>query len=190
MKRNAASLSLFCTMVLIAGCATVQRTETTTTETNAEAGDSNYTDDLRDVAMQIEAAITAGDREAVIESRGSIVANSAIVAQAIRTRAARAVLVEEFRATGHVIEQWDGLLHIQRSREYKDSGTRRSRDRDAVLIMGENQNRWSIYEGILEASDMSNRHLNTVQKTFTEVRIKQLKPGDRYVNQEGEKVVK
>lgn len=159
-----------------------------------QSGLSDYgnlpVEQLREVANEIEAAVSAGNREPAIANRDSVIVDSEEVVQAIRTRAARAELVGEFRATGHAVEQQNGMLHILRSQAYKKSGTRRTRDRDAVLVMGENDNRWSIYEGILEASDFPPKSLGAIQTIFAQARIEHLGPAEKYENEMGERVAK
>ena len=148
------------------------------------------TEPLRAVALDIEKAVRAGDRTPDIEDRGGIVVNTDEVLQAIRTRAARAELVNRFRETGHACEHRDGLLWIIRSAEYKKSGNRRKRDLDARLVIWENEDRRAIYTGILKASGLPRTARGAVQEIFHGARVQCLPPGQKYENEAGDVVRK
>jgi len=146
-------------------------------------------DRLREVALEIERAVEAGNRTPDIPDRGGIVINTEDVLQSIRTRAARAELVNRFRDTGHAYEH-QGLLWILRSAEYKKSGTRRKRDLDARLVIWENEDRRRIYGGILEAGNFPRQSRTAIQEVFHEARVACLRPGQKYMNASGEIVCK
>ena len=143
-------------------------------------------DDLRQVADEIERAVARGDREAEIANRGAVVVDTDAIRQAIRTRAARRELVDAFLQTGFVWERRDGLLWVIPSKEYKRAGTRRDRDRNALLVSGENTDRWAIYEGIIKASSFSPRSLSALKSIFFEQHLKHMKTGQKYETEDGQ----
>jgi hypothetical protein len=145
---------------------------------------------LEAVAADIEAAVRAGDRTFTISDQGGIVVSDERVVQAIRTRIARAELIDEFLDSGFAWERTNGLLEVIRNREYKRARTRRQKDRDALLIMSENADRWAIYEGILKASKLSPRALSAIQLSFHTARIPLLAPGQLYEDNAGQRVAK
>ncbi len=145
---------------------------------------------VRDIAREVEAAVHAGNRDATIEDREGVTVSVPEIQQAIRTRAARRELIAEFLDSGHAWERVNGMIAILRTTAYKKRGDRHDRDREALLIMGENNDRWFIYEGILKANDFSPRALPAVQALFSEARIAQLAPGQKYEDAAGELAVK
>ena len=142
-------------------------------------------DTLREIAVQIEQAVKDGEREPQIEDRGGVVLSTDTIKQAIRTRAARAHLVEAFLQTGHAWERRNGMLEIIRSREYKKFGTSRDRDRNAMVIMGEGADRWALYEGIIDAGNFPGKSLGAVQRIFFEARLEVLSDGVKYEDESG-----
>ena len=147
------------------------------------------TEEMRALAVEIEEAVQAGNRSAQFEDRAGLVVNEEAVLQAIRTRAARSELVNQFRGTEFGVEEPDGLIHIHRTKEYNAATTYRQRDRNALLVMGENNDRWAIYEGIRETSKLTPRALGAIQRIFYEVRLETLPPGQNYKDTEGNTLV-
>lgn len=143
-------------------------------------------DSLREVAREIEQAVHDGNRELVIADRDGVVVNTEGIQQAIRTRAARAHLVDAFLQTGHAWERRNGLIDVLRSREYKKFGTSRDRDRNALVIVGENTDRWAIYEGLIDAGNFRAKSLGAVQRIFFEVRLELLTDGVKYESESGD----
>lgn len=140
---------------------------------------------MRQKASEIEAAIRAGTKEAVFADESGIVVNTPEILQAIRTRATRQALLDEFLDSGFGYETSSGLVEIRRSNEYKKATTRRERDKHAMLVMGENSDRWALYEGILRASRFPARSLSAIQQIFYEARLPLLESGQRYETAEG-----
>lgn len=173
-------------LVVLAGCASVgnpfARMKPDYNALPAEA--------MRAVAKEIEAAVARGDREPKVADRGGVVVSTPEIQQAIRTRAARATLVGNFLDTGFAWERSNGLIAILRSREYKRAGASRDRDRNAVVVIGENQNRWTIYEGIIKASKLSPRALGAIQDIFHKARLEHLNAGQKYEDANGAVAVK
>ena len=143
-------------------------------------------EDFRTLARNIEAAVAASDREADIEVPAGLTIDRDEVKQAIRTRAARQELIDTLRDTGFGIEQANGLIAVDRGGDYKRASTKRERDRNAVLVMGENNDRWALYEGLLKANDLPGRALGAIQAVFAQERRAFLEPGHRFEDKEGE----
>lgn len=169
-------MALVCVGVL-AGCASVPSVPFVRAEPKL---DTVPEADLRAVAEQIEAAVRAGDSTAKIENRGAIVADFPELQQAVKSRAIRFPLIDGFLNSGHAYENASGLVAVQRSAQYKKEGTAQDRDRDALLVMSENNNRWTIYEGIVERSNLQQRSLSAVQEIFRQVRVAGMGSGQRY----------
>lgn len=177
-----APLCVILAALFLGGCATVKRPfvamKPDYTALPAEA--------LRELARGIEREISKGNRDATFENREGLVVDTDEIRQAIRTRAARAHLVDAFLDTGHAWERRNGLLWVLRSSAYKKAGTGKSRNRDALLVMGENNDRWTLYEGILKGSKLPPRALSGIQATFADARIEFLGPGQKYEAESGQ----
>jgi len=143
---------------------------------------------LREVARAIEQAVVDGVREPSLPSHDGIVVSGDAVLQALRTRAARSELITGFRDTGHVAEMRNGTIAIVNSREYKKDSRRGDRSRNALLVMSENDDRWTLYEGLVEDNNFPPRSLSAVQRTFFEARVESLGTGHRYENEQSELV--
>jgi len=147
-------------------------------------------DALQSAAVDIEEAVQAGNRQPAIADREGLVFSSDIVQQAIRTRAARAELVNDILDRGFAREDNNGLLSILESKEYKKATTRRQRDRDALLVLNENNDRWTLYEGIIKDSKLPAKSLSAIQETFHNARIDVMKTGQKYETASGETLAK
>jgi hypothetical protein len=147
-------------------------------------------DALKTAAADIEKAVKDGNRELVLTNHDGLTLNTPGIGQAVRTRAARAQLVAKLLSTGFAVEQKDGLVSVLRSREYKKATTSDERDRNALLVMSENANRWSIYEGIVKSSNLPSKYLGTVQDAFFRARVELLASGQKYQDDAGKTVVK
>ncbi len=173
-------------ILLLAGCSTVHNPFW-----RIKADYSNLPETaLRAVAADIEQAVAEGNREPDIPDRDGVIVNRPEIRQAIRARAARRGILSEFLDTGHAYEKRNGLVYLLPSKEYRKSTKRRQRDRNALLIMNENNDRWTLYEGIVKASNLPPRALSAVQEIFYQARIERLSPGHKYENLEGEIVEK
>lgn len=142
------------------------------------------------LAQTIEEAVVAGDRSPALGAAAGASAESELVRQAIRTRAARYELVDALRATGHAYEARNGLLTIQRSSEYKRATTSRERDRNALLVMGENNDRWNLYEGLVKENGWPPDALGAVKAIFHKARVAAMPPGQKYEDDGGAIMVK
>ena len=148
------------------------------------------TEQVEALAAEIEAAVTSGNREFTPGDRNGLVVSDERVVQAARTRIARSELIGDFLDSGHAWERNNGLIAILRTREYKKARTRREKDRDALLIVSENQDRWAIYEGLVKANNLSPRALSAIQEIFYKARIQLLDEGNAYEDTSGQNVVK
>ena len=146
--------------------------------------------ELHEAAAAIERAAMQEEREPQLGDFPGVVLDTPEIKQAIRARAARAALVKKFLEAGYACEQQNGTIKIINSNEYKKNTTSRDRDRNAVLIMGENQSRWALYEGIVKASNWPAKALGAVQHSFYQARVALLEPGARYEDDAGNIVVK
>ena len=141
---------------------------------------------LREVAREIEQAVHDGNREFSIADRDGILVSAEPIHQAIRTRAARAHLVAAFLESGHAWERRNGLIDVIHTPEYKKFGTSRDRDRDALVVLGENTDRWAIYEGIIDAGNFPGKSLGAIQRIFFEARLEALSDGTKYETESGD----
>ncbi len=140
---------------------------------------------MRDLANELEQAVQMGNRTPAIADREGIVVNTDLILQTIRTRAARIERVNALLGTGHVVEKRNGLLYIIRTKAYKKSTTRQQRDRDALVVMGENGDRWALYEGLLEASQFPPRALSAIQEIFHIARVEAMPRDAKYEDASG-----
>ncbi len=147
-------------------------------------------DELRAFAAHVEQCVAQGEREPVLEEYSSIDTDNEEIKQMIRTRAARAQLVQELLTSGFAYEQKSGTIATIRTREYKQATDRRKRDQDALLVMSENANRWTLYESLVKASNWKPGALGAVQNAFFEARCALLAPGQKYEGPDGDIVVK
>lgn len=137
-------------------------------------------EDLKNVARSIEEIAAAGSEEFTVATAGGIVVDTPEILQAVRTRAIRRPLINDFLDSGFGIEEANGLIAVQRSSAYKKATTSGQRDREALLVMSENNNRWTIYEGLLKANNWPPSSLSAIQAIFFEARIPLLTEGQQH----------
>jgi len=140
---------------------------------------------LQEVAREVEEAVRSSNRTPTIADRDGVVVTTDVVQQTTRTRAARWERLDALLATGHAVERRNGLVAILRTKAYKDATESRDRDRNALLVVGENRDRWALYEGLLEASHYPRRSLSAIQTIFHEARVEGLAPGRKYEDASG-----
>ena len=172
-------------LIACVGCATVQSTFSSARPDYATLPEET----MREIALEIETAVAQGNRDAEIADRGGIVVSTPEMRQSIRTRAARHALIDEFRAMGFGLEKEDGLITIMRSGDYKQARNRQQKNRDAGLIISENNDRWALYEGIREESNLPRRSLGAIRAIFAEARVSLMAPGQEYKGPDGERRV-
>lgn len=141
---------------------------------------------LRAIAADIERQVAEGNREPVLSSVDGLVVDTPEIHQAVRTRAARVELVKTFLDNGHGWERRNGRLWVIRTKEYKESTTSRQRDIDAVMVNSENRDRWTIYEGLIEANRLGRGALSDVEFIFFEARLKHMTAGQKFEADNGE----
>ena len=146
-------------------------------------------DSLKAVATEIEQAVQEGNREPGVKDRDGIVVTSEPIVQAVRMRAARSQLLNEFLDSGFGREDKNGLVNILGSKEYTKATSGRERNRNAMLVLNENNDRWTIYEGIVKVSKIRGATA-TVQDAFHQARVAVMKPGQKYQDAEGNTAVK
>lgn len=143
-------------------------------------------DALRAIAINIEQQVADGNREPTLNSVDGLVVDTPEIHQAVRTRAARVELVKTFLDNGHGWERRNGRLWVIRTKEYKESTTSRQRDIDAVMVNSENRDRWTIYEGLLDANRLGRGVLSDVEFIFFEARLKHMTDGQKFEADNGE----
>jgi hypothetical protein len=172
--------------LVVAACAAVTGCSTLAPLTDGLGPKSDVPEEsLRQAAVQIESAVASGNRDVARQDVDGLVINTEDIVQAVRTRAARQSLVSGFLDTGHAWERRDGQLWIIRSSAYKKFGTRKDRDRHALMINGETADRWIIYEQIRRENNMPRGSLDILQRVFFEERVKLMQPGQKYEIESG-----
>ena len=145
---------------------------------------------MREIAREIEGQVVDANRSPELRNREGLIVDSEDIVQALRARAARVHLVNAFLDTGHGWERRDGRLWVIRSEAYKASGTSRTRDLDALMVNGENRNRWTVYEAIIDNSGLPSKALSAIEEIFFEARLELMGPGQKYESEDGETVAK
>lgn len=168
-------IAIWIPVMLLAGCAA----------TNALVHmKPDYTElpaaELRTLATAIETIVASGEESFTLDATPGIQVDTPAIQQAIRTRAIRYPLVSEFLDSGFANEQSNGLMAVRRSGGYKKATTSQQRDREALIVMSENNNRWAIYEGLLEANNWPPRSLSAIQAIFFEARVPLMKAGQSH----------
>ncbi len=173
-------------MMLMAGCHSVPNPFVSMTPDYSQLP----AETVEAIATEIETAVATGNREFTLTDREGFKVTDERIVQAVRTRIARSELIQEFLDSGHLWERGNGLVAILRTAEYKKERTRREKDRDALLVVSENQDRWALYEGMVKANNLSPRALSGIQATFHKTRSALMKDGQAYEDASGQKVVK
>lgn len=145
---------------------------------------------LREAAQQIERDVAKGNRDLSLKDQEGLKLNTPEIAQAVRTRAARAVLVSKLLDSGFAWERKNGLISVLRSSAYKKATTAQERDTNALLVMNENQNRWTLFEGIVRENKLSSDALSGIQRIFFEARKSVMAPAQKFEDEEGKAAAK
>ncbi len=180
--RNAA---LLLTLVLVVGCQTFLPAFTRMRPKYEELP----VDTLKESALEIERAVQDGNVPQLADKPNLILVAEPIQ-QAISTRVSRAELVNELLDKGFAWERRNGHLYIIRTREYKQATTRRERDRNALIVTGEWDDRWMLYEQLCKVNKFPPKTLTAVQRIFHEARLEVMKTGQLYESLDGEAVAK
>lgn len=174
------TLSVLLMAILLAGCSTFNFLRPLKGGTVPLPEDA-----LKTAAVEIEKAVASGQRDMKIEDRDGAIVNSPEIIQALRTRALRHELVSKLLDSGFAWERANGRLSILRSSAYKKATTSQDRDRNALLVMNENQNRWTLYEGLLELNHWPSKALPVIERVFAEAVRDTMKPGQKFENEAG-----
>lgn len=176
----------------IVGCILLCACSTVSSVTSSIITPQNRTDlpeaELRTLAHEIEKAVSEKTTEPSIPNGETLRINDPRIIQSIRTRALRFSLLGEFRNSGHCWERRNGRLWIIRTSAYRDSTTSQQRNRDAFLVYSENEDRWRLYETIIESNDLRSNSLATIEKIFFEARLEFMQLGQLYENSQGDPV--
>ncbi len=148
------------------------------------------TEALRDLALSIEKAVQAGDTSYIPENTGGLVIDTRELKQAVRTRAARSGLVNKFLDAGFGWERQNGHLYIIRDKAYRQATTGKERSRNALMVSGEWDNRWLLYEGLRKESNLPPKALSAIQETFHKARLECMKKGQKYESESGDAAAK
>lgn len=176
-------------LVLCAGCASNGPAETAENGEGPAAPEFSGelpVDALRAVATEIERQVAEGNREPALTSVDNLTVDTPEIRQAVRTRAARIELVKTLLDSGNAWERRNGRLWVIRTKSYKDSTTSRQRDIDAVMVNSENRDRWTIYEGLIDANRLGRGALSDVEFIFFEARLRQMTAGQKFEADNGE----
>ncbi len=146
-------------------------------------------DALRAIAADIERQVAEGNREPVLTGLDGLVVDTPTIRQGVRTRAARTELVNTMLDSNHAWERRNGRIWVLRTKDYKTATTSRQRDIDAIMVNGENSDRWAIYEGLIDANRLGRGALDDIEEIFFEARLKHMKVGQMYEASNGEKAV-
>ena len=174
--------------VALAACAGCASTGTTGGSASGDRARSDKVpaETLRAAADLIERQVYDGNREPTLGGIEGLVIDTPEIQQAVRTRAARIELVVNFLNSGHAWERPNGRLWIIRSEEYRKEATSRRRDLDAIMVNGENRDRWTIYEGIIEANGLPQSTLKDIELAFFDARRVFMTAGQKYEGPDGE----
>jgi hypothetical protein len=144
---------------------------------------------LRETAIEIETAIQAA-KVPELTNKPNLILDAPAIQQAIATRVSRIELVNELLDKGFAWERQNGHLYIIRNREYKQATTRRERDRNALIVTGEWDDRWMLYEQLRKVNNFPPKTLTAIQRIFHEARAEAMKTGQLFENEEGDPVPK
>ena len=182
IKRHRSVWSLVCLVLLFSGCAKygnpIGRTEANYANIPVEA--------LTNAALYLEKQVKEGNRTPDLALIDDFVLDSPAVKQALRSRAARIELVQILLDSGHAYEKRNGLIAIHRTKAYKKSGTYQSRDRDALVVISENNDRRMLYSSIQEINNLNPADRTAIENIFFEVHKQTLEVGQRFENTDGE----
>ena len=147
-------------------------------------------EELKAFAAEVEQFVIDGEREPAFDTYASIVTDNEEFRQAIRMRAARSQLIQDLLNSRFAYEHKSGTIATIPTREYKRATDRRKRDQDALVVINENANRWTLYESLVKASHWQPGALGAVQDAFFNARVDLLSPGQKYQEPDGATVAK
>lgn len=191
MRKYAMGIAL---VVIAAGCATTAPTEAASTAEGSVSAAPAAPPEFKDLpvealtafAMEVEKQVAEGNREPALTSVGGLVVETPSIRQAARTRAARVELVRAFLDSGHAWERRNGRLWVLRTPEYKKAGSSDQKDIDAIMVNGENRDRWALYEGLIDANKLGRGALAPIEEIFFEARVKHMTVGQKFEAEDGQ----
>jgi hypothetical protein len=143
-------------------------------------------EELTNAALYLENQVKQGNRTPDLALIEGFNIDSPAVKQALRSRAARIELVQTLLDSGHSYENKNGLIAIHRTKAYKQSGTYQSRDRDALVVISENNDRRLMYASIQEINNLNPADRSAIENIFFEVRKQTLEENQHFENNDGE----
>jgi len=190
MKQND-HLVAFCVLLALlatAGCSSFDnplwRSKADYTEVPAEV--------LHDLALEIEQIVMNGDHGVQVKGRDGVELADPLIKQAIRSRTMRYKLLVPIYEEGYICEKPNGHLYLYDilAKEYRKSRTRREKNRDALIVSNETNDRRRLYMAIIEANNYKARARTAVEEIFYKARISILPDGYKYENMDGELHIK
>ena len=147
---------------------------------------------LYNAALDIEEAVMNGDPDAEIPSREGLELAAPRIRQAIRTRTMRYKLLVPLYEEGHICEKANGHVYLYNvlAKAYRKSRERRQKNRDALIVMNETNDRRALYMAIIEANNFKTRARTAVESVFYRARIAVLPEGYQYEDAEGQLLTK
>lgn len=143
-------------------------------------------DQMQEVAAYIETQVREGNRTPELTNRENFIVNTEEIQQTLRSRAARAELIQVLLDSGHAVEQFDGKISVLRTAAYRKSGDRHDKDRDAMIVISENRDRVILYDSLRDANNYSSAARSAIEEIFYAARKAALKPGQKYLDNGGE----
>lgn len=151
---------------------------------------ADYTDlpvqTLQEAALYIETQAQEGNRTPDLSPHDTFLLDAPGTQQVLRSRAARSVLVKDLINSGHMYEKRNGKISIIRSKAYKQSGTPQTRDRDALIVISENNDRQALYEALQELNNLDPAARSAIAETFFNARVQLMQYGQLYEASGGE----
>jgi hypothetical protein len=186
LRRTVSIFSGLVCLIVLAGCARYGNPLGRT-----EADYSNLpTESLHTAALYIEQQVVEQNRTPDLSDKENFKLNSPAVQQALRSRAARAHLVKDMLDSGYLFENNNGRIEIIRTKAYKDSGDAKSRDRDALVVISENNDRRMMYESLQEINNLNPADRSAIEEIFFNARKELLVVGHLYEGSDGKPVSK
>jgi len=138
----------------------------------------------RQIASLVE-TVVAGDMEAELlpDSVGSVTIRLPAVMAAIESRRNRFASCARYKELNCIGENREGLAEYRKCDACQNRGTR---NLVYALIVAENDDRWSIYEGIVKSNHLGRSARKTLQQSFRAEHEARASSGELYQTPEGE----
>jgi hypothetical protein len=145
---------------------------------------------VTELANYLEAETADQNRTPELTNKPDLIVDTPEIEQAMRSRGARFLLIQDLLDFGHAVEQRDGKISILRSDAYKKATDRRERDRHAMIVISENRDRIAIYDSLQKTNALSSASRSAIEEIFADARYALLEPGQKYKSNDGEVLVK